>query len=182
MDESAVSVGKKASFLDFLLTISLIITVSLYLMLTAFSHDPLWFWPKFDILPKEIIIQCYGSELKLEESSSEAGEIAALVNKQISGDIRFDSLSLTTPTYEYYQNDPNVVTLELVYAEPVRIHIPNMYFTNITSLVIPLIGRYADSSIVFGLINGVPAGGSIHVASNQAIIDYLTSMRLCSKP
>jgi hypothetical protein len=178
----SVSAGKKASLLDFLLTIILAIAGFLYLIMAAYSHDPLWFWPKFSDMPAQIIIRCHGSERTLERNSKEAGEIAALTNDQISGDKRFDILNLTDPTYHYYETDPGVVTLELVYSDPVRIHFPNMFFTNITSLLIPLEGRYASSSIVFGLINGVPAGGSFHMKSNQAIIDYLDRSALCNKP
>jgi hypothetical protein len=179
--ESPVSAGKKASILNFLLTIGLAIVGFIYLMLAAYSQDPLWFWPKFNALPNQITVRCYGSELKLDGTSAQAQAIALLVNEQISGDKRFDPLNLTAPTYEYYQSDPGVATIELTYAAPVRIHLPNKYFTNITSLLIPLDGRYANSAIVFGLINGKPAGGSIHVTTNQPIIDYLAGSSLCSK-
>jgi hypothetical protein len=178
----SVSAGKKASLLDFFFTITLSIAGFLYLILAAYSHDPLWFWPKFSSLPAQIIIRCYGSERALDGNSKEGQEISALVNDQISGDKRFDPLSLSDQTYTYYQVDPGVVTLELVYAEPIRIHFPNMFFTNITSLLIPLDGRYANSSTVFGLIDGVPAGGSFHTKSNQAIVDYLDRAALCMKP
>jgi hypothetical protein len=118
----------------------------------------------------------------MDGTSFEAEKIVPLVNEQLSGDKRFDPLNLTPQTYEYYQNDPKAVSLYLVYAEPVRIHLPNMYFTNITALLIPLDGRYASTSIVFGLMKDVPAGGSIHVTTNQPIIDYLASSGLCPIP
>jgi hypothetical protein len=177
----SISAGKKASLLDFLLTIILTTAGGLYLIMAAYSHDPLWFWPKFSDVPAQIIVRCYGSERTLEGNSKDGEEITRLVNDQISGDKRFDPLSLTDPTYDYYQSDPDVMTLELVYSYPVRVHFPNMFFTNITSFLIPLDGRYASSSIVFGLINGVPAGGSFHVKSNQSIIDYLDRTALCNK-
>jgi len=182
MSDLSVSAGKKASLLDFLLTITLAIAGFLYLILAGYSHDPLWFWPKFNHFPAQIIIRCYGYEQTLDGNSLAAQGITTLVNDQISGDKRFDPLSLTDQTYDYYQNDPGIVVLELVYAEPVRIHFPNMFFTNITSLIIPLDGRYASSSTIFGLINGIPAGGSFHIASNQPIIEYLHNSALCIKP
>jgi hypothetical protein len=180
--DSSVTMGKKASILDFLLTVTIVLIGSLYLTIASYSRDLLWFWPKFEVMPAQVIIQCYGSKQILEGNSQEAEEITTLVNDQISGDKRFDPLSLTIPTYEYYQNNPDVVILELVYSSPVRIHLPNMFFTNITSLIIPLEGRYASSFIIFGLIDGVPAGGSFHINSNQAIMDYLDHSALCSKP
>jgi hypothetical protein len=182
MSVLSVSAGKKASLLDFFLTIALAIGGFLYLILSAYSHDPLWFWPKFNAFPAQIIVRCYGNERTLDGSSYEVQRISALVNDQISGSKRFDPLSLSDQTYAYYQTDPDVVTLELVYAEPIRIHFPNMFFSNITSLLIPLDGRYASSSIVFGLIYGIPSGGSFHMTSNQAIIDYLDRSILCKKP
>jgi hypothetical protein len=181
VSDLSVSAGKKASLLDFLLTILLTMAGFLYLVLAGYSRDPLWFWPKFNALPAQIIVQCYGNERTLEGNSKEGQEITVLVNEQVSGDKRFDPLSLSDQTFDYYQNDPGVVTLELVYVEPVRIHFPNMFFRNVTSLLIPLDGRYASSSTVFGLIDGVPAGGSFHTTSNQAIIDYLNRSALCIK-
>jgi len=182
MADLSVSAGKKASILDFLLTIALVIIGSLYLVVAAYSGDLKWFWPKFNSMPSQVVVLCHGHETRLEGSSVEAQALALLVNGQISGDKRFDSLNLTPPTYDYYRTDPAVVTLELVYAQPVRIHLPNMFFTNITSLLIPLEGRYADSAIIFGLIDGVPAGGSLHVQSNQPVMDHLASSGLCAIP
>jgi hypothetical protein len=179
---SSVSAGKKVSILDFLLTIGLVIIVFIYLMLAAYSRDLLWFWPKFDEMPIQVLVRCQGQEHKLEGTSAEAQVIAWMLNEQISGDKRFDTLNLTTPTYEYYLTDPGVVTLELLYSEPVRIHLPNIYFSNISSLLVPLEGRYANTKIVFGLINGVPAGGSFHVNSTQKIVDYIAKSGLCTVP
>lgn len=182
MADLSVSAGKKASILDFLLTIALVIVGSLYLVVAAYSGDLKWFWPKFNSMPSQVVVLCHGNVTRLEGTSHEAQALALLVNGQISGDKRFDPLNLTPATYAYYRGDPAVVTLELVYASPVRIHLPNRYFTNITSLLIPLQGRYADSSILFGLIDGVPAGGSLHLNSNQPVIDHLAGLGLCAIP
>ena len=182
MYDSSASAGKKASLLNFLLTILLVVAGSLYLVLAAYSRDLLWFWPKFSAQPMQIILSCYGQKSIVEGTSEEALALRTLVNGQISGKKRFDPLNLTESTQAYYRNDPGVVTMEVVYSEPIRIHLPNMFFTNITSILIPLDGRYAHSAIVFGLIDGIPAGGSLHVGSNQPIIDYLTRAGLCFKP
>jgi len=179
MYDPSISPGKTASLLNFLLMVALVIMGFLYLVVAGYSHDIAWFWPRFDHMPNQVIIRCYGRELQLEGTSAEAEAIALLVNAQISGDKRFDPMNLTAPTYDYYRSDPGVVTLILAYAEPIRIHLPSMYFTNITSLLIPLDGRHASSSIIFGLINGIPAGGSIHVKTNQPLIDYLAASALC---
>jgi hypothetical protein len=182
MVDSSVSAGKKVSILDFLLTIGLAIVVFIYLMLAAYSRDLLWFWPKFDEMPVLVLVRCQGQEHRLEGTSAEAQVIAWMLNEQLSGNKRFDNLNLSAPTYEYYQTDQGVITLELLYSEPVRIHLPNMYFSNITSLLVPVEGRYANNKIVFGLINGVPAGGSIHVNSTQKIVDYFAKSGLCTVP
>jgi hypothetical protein len=182
MADLSISAGKKASILDFLLTIALVIVGSVYLVVAAFSGDLKWFWPKFNSMPSQVVVLCHGHETRLEGTSLEAEALALLMNGQLSGDKRFDPLNLTPSTYAYYRSDPAVVTLELVYAAPVRIHLPNKYFTNITSLLIPLQGRYANSSILFGLIDGVPAGGSLHLTSIQPVIDRLASTGLCIIP
>ena len=179
MSESAVSAGKQASLFSFVLTIGLVVAGSMYLLKTAYSRDPLWFWPTFESMPSQVMIHCHGNKILLEGSSIEAINIASMVNQQLSGKKQFDPLSLSTATHDYYKTEADVVSLELIYSEPVRVHLPTMYFTNITSLLIPLQGRYADTNIVFGLIDGHPAGGSIHINSNQAMINYLDESELC---
>lgn len=180
MTESPVSSGKQASLVGFLITIVLVVAGFIYLLKTMYSRDPLWFWPTFDSMPYQVEIQCHGHRILLDGTSDQAINIAILVNQQLSGRKPFDPLTLSDATYVYYQTEPEVVTLELIYDRPVRVHMPTMHFTNITSLFIPLQGRYADSSIIFGMIEGHPAGGSIHIKTFQAVVDYLSESELCA--
>jgi hypothetical protein len=179
MNDMPESAGKKASLLNFLLTISIVVAGFVYVMKAAYSSDPLYFLSSFDSIPSQIELRCHGKTTYLEGSSAEAATITSLVNEQLSDEKRFDPLNLTDATYKYYRTDPDVVTLELIYAEPVRVHLPNMFFKDITSLLIPLEGRYAKSAIVFGLINEHPAGGSLHMNTNRPILDALASSGLC---
>jgi hypothetical protein len=180
MDYSEVSAGKHVSLWGFLLTIVLVVAGAVYLLKAAYSRDPLWFWSGFEATPSQVVIRCRDDRtIILGSASPDTGRIASLVNQQLSGEKRFDPMSLSDATFAYYQDDPGVVTLELIYAEPVRVHLPNMYFTNITSFLIPLEGRYADTAIIFGLIDDRPAGGALHVKTNQPIVDYLADAALC---
>jgi hypothetical protein len=179
MKYSEVSAGKHVSLWGFLLTIVLVVAGAVYTLKAAYSRDPLWFWSGFEAMPSQVVIRCHDRTVILGSASPDTGGIAALVNQQLSGRKRFDPMSLSDATFAYYQTDPGVVTLELIYAEPVRVHLPNMYFTNITSFLIPLEGRYADTAILFGLIDGRPAGGALHVETNQPIVDYLAGATLC---
>ena len=176
------SPGKKVSILNFLITIVLVALLFYYVSMAAMTGDALWFWPLFEEMPSQVVIHCYGQEKSLEGTSEDATAIASLLNEQISGDKRWDELNLTDPTHEYYMTDAEIMVLELFYAEPIRIHLPNRFFSGIDSLLVPLDGRYADTSIIFGLIDGRPAGSSFHVGTNQPLIDYLAQEGLCSKP
>jgi hypothetical protein len=174
--------GTGASILDFFFTLVLVLSGTTYLVISASARDLMWFLPKFEARPSRIEIHCYGSLIVLDGYSSLAQEIAVRLNEQVSGDRRFDSMNLSPATHAYYRNDPTVLVLELFYSGKVRIHLPNMFFNGVTSLLVPLDGRYASSAIIFGLKDQVPVGGSFHVSSNQAIKDLLAERNLCRTP
>jgi hypothetical protein len=179
MEQSQVSAGKHVSLWGFLVTIALVMVGFVYLLKTAYARDPLWFWPVFEEKPTQVVVKCHGDIIILGSSVPDTQNIASLVNQQLSRKKRFDPLNLTDPTFVYYQTDPSVVTLELIYPNPVRIHQASMYFSNITSIMIPLEGRYANSATIFGLIDNHPTGGALHMQTNQPLVDYLSKTGLC---
>lgn len=175
------STGRNASLLNFLVTIVLAILSFIYISLTAYTKDALWFYPLFDAQPSAAVIRCYGEQIVLAENSDHLAAIADLVNKQISGDKRWDELNLTDATYLDYQTSRNVMILELYYDEPQRIHSTSPFFSGFDSLLIPLDGRFASTNIMFSLIRGKPAGGSFHVETFAPLREYITNNAICLK-
>jgi hypothetical protein len=179
---SQVSAGRQVSVIGFLMTIGLVVFAFIYLFKAAYARDLLWFWPVFDARPVQVEISCRGERILLMGDSALASELTLLVNEQLSARKRFDPLSLSTASMDYFRADPGVVTLEFIYGDPVRVHLPTMYFTGITSLLIPLQGRYASTDVVFGLINDRVSGGSIHVGTIQPLRQAVNASGLCPLP
>lgn len=175
------SAGRSASVLNFLVTIILAIVAFIYLSLTVYTKDALWFYPAFNAQPAFGFVQCYGNQVLLEEGSAHLAAIAALVNEQVSGDKRWDELNLTDETHEYYRTSDLVMVLELHYDEPQRIHSFSPFFSNFNALLIPLDGRHAEKNIMFSLIQDNPSGGSFHLATFAAVVSYIENNDLCKR-
>lgn len=180
--QSDISKAKSASLLEFLITIVLAVALFIYLSIAIYTKDLLWFWPVFNSQPVYALIRCYGEEVYLEGNSSDLTAIAVMVNEQLSGEKRWDVLNLTDQTHEEYQSGSRMMILELFYDEPQRLHASSLFFSGFDSILIPLDGRHADTSIVFALIEGRPSGGSFHVKSFQHVIEYLAQQNICTKP
>ena len=108
--------------------------------------------------------------------------LTQLVNQQISGDKRWDVLNLSDQSYSDYQTSKIFMTLTLLYDAPQRIHSQSPFFSNFDSLLIPLVGRNADTNILFSLIRNKPSGGSFYVESFEAVRTYIEENNLCTKP
>jgi hypothetical protein len=180
--QNEIGKGKQASVLEFLLMISLAIAFLVYFSLAAYTKDFLWVWPTYNSQPVSALIRCYGDEVHLERNSPYLLAIADLVNEQLSGPKGWDELNLTDQTHGEYQSNAQMMILELFYDEPQRLHSSSPFFSNYDSMLIPLDGRYADTSIVFALINGIPSGGSFHVQDFQPVVEYLARQQICVKP
>lgn len=175
------SAGRSASILNFLVTIFLAIIAFIYLSLTAYTKDALWFYPMFDAQPALGLVRCYGEEVVLEDGSEHLTAITALVNEQISGDKRWDELNLTDETFQYFQTSDLMMLLELRYDEPQRIHSFSPFFSNFDTLLIPLDGRHSEKVILFNLVNGKPSGGSFHLETFEPLVSYIESNDLCKR-
>lgn len=175
------SSGKTASVLNFLATIIFAVLFLIYFSIMAYTKDALWFYPIFDAQPSAGLIRCYGEEITLTQGSEELSMITTLVNEQISGDKRWDELNLSDPTYKDYQNNNNIFTLELYYAEPQRIHSVSPFFSNFQTLLIPLDARHSDTNILFNIVKDKPGGGSFHVTTFAPVIEYIESASLCKR-
>lgn len=176
---SSQSSGRNASVLNFIITIVLAVSFFVYISLTAYTKDAMWFYPVFNGAPTFGIIRCYGEEAPLKQDSAHLQTIAGLVNGQISGDKRWDELNLTNETYLDYQTNKNMMILELYYDEPQRVHSQSPFFSGFDTLLIPLDGRHSNTNILFNLVRGRPGGGSFHVETFAPVISYIGSNDLC---
>lgn len=181
MDHSYSSAGRNASVLNFVITIFLAVTGFIYLSLAAYTKDALWFYPVFNAQPSVGVIRCYGEQITLREGEAHLTAIAELVNKQISGNKRWDELNLRDETYMDYQTSSSMMVLELYYDKPQRIHSTSPFFSGFDTLLIPLDGRYASMNVMFSLIRGKPAGGSFHVESFEPVREYIKNNAICVK-
>lgn len=175
------SAGRSVSVLNFLITIALAILGFVYISLAAYTKDALWFYPLFDVQPSAGVIRCYGEQITLQENSEHLAAIAGMVNQQISGNKRWDELSLTDATHLDYQTGTDAMILELFYDEPQRIHSTSPFFSGFDSLLIPLDGRHAAANTIFSLVRGKPSGGSFHVETFEPLREYLQAHDICVK-
>jgi hypothetical protein len=170
------------SLLKLLGLIILFLVPLIYGIIALNTGDLLWASPVFAANPEAIVIHCFGQDVRLEPVSQEFAEVNSLVNQTLTGRKRWDSLSLSAATYEDYQSHPNMMVLELFYAESFRVHSPYKFFSNIDTIIIPLEGRHAQTNAVFGMRQDFPAAGSFHVKSTAPLVEYLASQGVCRQP
>ena len=174
-----VGTRKSPSVLSLLLIVVIILVGIAYLMISFSTGDFMWWNPKFTEKPAAVVVHCYGDSLNISPGSYHFGALTEVVNDSLSGRKRWDSLSLSEETYQDYQVDPSMLTVEIFYAEPIRVHSNYKFFSSVDNLIIPIDGRHANFNTVFGQNQGVPAGGSLHVESTQTIGEYLKNQEIC---
>jgi hypothetical protein len=80
-----------------------------------------------------------------------------------------------------YQSHPQMMVVELTYSEPILVHSRYKFFSNVNRIIIPLVGRHAQSNSIFGRRNDYPAAGSFHVNNMAPVKEYLTENALCEE-
>jgi hypothetical protein len=160
----------------------LVIAPLIYLIIALNTGDLLWASPVFDAQPNSIYIHCFGSDVSLQPGSPEFTGLTNIVNEALSGRKRWDSLSLSEQTYQDYQDHPDMMVLELLYAQPLRVHSAYKFFSKVDTVIIPLEGRHAQTNAVFGRWQTRPAAGSFHIGSTTPLVEYLATQGLCRRP
>jgi hypothetical protein len=163
-------------------TAVIILVPLIYLIIALNTGDLLWISPIFNYQPQTITVNCFGETLFLESNSTEFESVVVLVNDSLTGRKRWDPLSLSDATYQDYQSHPQMMVVELTYPEPIRVHSRYKFFSNIDRIIIPLVGRHAQTKAVFGRLAQYPAAGSFHVDDLSAIKEYLADNNLCVEP
>ena len=157
----------------------LFIVAMIYLTTTFGSRDPLWFWSKFDEQPAVIVAHCGGRAMVLQPGNAVFADFVTEFNRLISSTKRWDSLSLSEETENDYATNAAWVMVELKYSPPIRVHSQYPYFTNTDKLIVPLVGRHADSAAVFSKIKAVAESGAFHLPSNETLLRILTDGGVC---
>lgn len=170
----------KPSVLNLIIIVVVILVVVSYTMISLATGDFFWFNPKFSETPNALVVNCYGENISIDPGSYNFSGLTKVINDSLSGKKRWDSLSLSEATYQDYQTHPSMMTVELIYNDPIRVHSSYKFFSNVTNIVIPLEGRHASTNAVFGLNQGVPAAGSLHIENKEPIGGYLTNMEICT--
>ena len=170
------------SFLKMIGMAILMIVPLVYLIIALNTGDLLWASPVFDAQPQAIVIHCFGQDVVVEPGSEHFTALTERVNESLSGRKRWDSLSLSDETYQDYQDHPDMMVLEVTYPAVLRVHSPYKFFSNVDRIIIPLVGRHAQTNAVFGRWLENPAAGSFHVRSTAPLVEYLSSQGLCKQP
>jgi len=174
-----IGTRKSPSILSLILIVVIFLIIIGYLVISFGTGDFLWWNPKFSENPSAVVLHCYGQTININPGSYHFGALTDIVNESLSGRKRWDSLSLSEETYQEYQSNPNSMTIELFYNEPIRVHSNYKFFSSVDNIIIPLDGRHASYNTIFGQNQGVPVGGSLHIESIQPIGDYLKNQDLC---
>lgn len=120
--------------------------------------------------------------MSIPAGSDHFSSLVEIVNQTLSGRKRWDSLTMSAETYREYQTDPDMMVVELAYPAPIRVHSRYKYFSNVDKIIIPLVGRHAQTNAVFGRRFDLPAAGSFHVKTTAPILEYLVENGLCTPP
>lgn len=154
----------------------------LYLSLAIYTSDLIWFWPVFAEQPSQIVLRCYGQDIEVQRQSVNFNDLTNILNEQLSGDKRWEELPLTDVTYQDYLDSQDMVVVRFFYPEPVRIHSHSIFYSKIDQLLVPLVGRHANTQVVFGLTGDKATGGSLHVKTVQPLLEYIHRAGLCLPP
>ena len=88
-------------------------------------------------------------------------------------------MGLSEETVEEFREGKAQLTVELYYLPNVRIHSQYRYLNQLDTIMIPLDGRHAYRSLVFGLTNAVPAAGALNYDNNEMIANTLAANNIC---
>jgi hypothetical protein len=175
--------ARQPSVWGMLRTTLLFIIITVYAVISLNTRDLLWFWPKFENQPTSILVHCYGEDVEITTASQNFAPLTEVINRTLSGEKRWDPLSLSQVTYDEYRTSPSVLTMEVFFPESVRVHTQTTYFSNVDILVIPLDARHSTYNTLFGRTeDGKTAAGSLHVDSLDELCAYLYTHAICYPP
>ncbi len=145
------------------------------------TDDILWFWPIFNQAPVQIEVNCYGKNRQVEPGTNAFTVVTDAVNSSLTGVKRWDETTMSRATYQEYQTSSAVMVLMLHYDPPAIVHSQYAFMKSVNWLVIPLVGRHADTYPVFGIEGNYIDPGSYHINSTGKILTALQDQGVCTK-
>ena len=176
-----LNIGSRSnpSVLNLVLIVIVIIAVVNYVLISLDKEDWVWFSNRFAETPNAVIVHCYGKTIHLDRGSNHFSALVEIMNETMSGQKRYDSLSMSPETYQDYQQSPGMVTIEFFYPAALRVHNGNKNYSGVDNLVVPLEGFDAQTYVIFGRNQGGPAAGSLQVYSTERLKEYLRNQKIC---
>lgn len=150
-----------------------------FLVMAIGTRDLLWFWPSFDAQPDAIIVRCYGETLEVDPESTAFQELVDALSQGLWGMKQWTDLSLSYSTLQLYRYREETLMLEFIYDSPIRIHSHYRFFGNVDTLIVPLIGRHAQTYPIFGMRRGKPSAGSLHLETSDPLLEIVSERGLC---
>lgn len=170
---------KDPSIRNLVIIVIVVLILIVYAIIAFTTGDLLWFSTTFRETPYAVVLHCRGETLDIDQGSFHFSRLTRIMNDSMSGRKRWDSLTMSTETYQDYQTNPQMVVVEFFYREPVRVHSTYSYYSNVDNFVVPIEGRHAQANVVFGQNNGIPTGGALYIESIDEFKVYLQNMDLC---
>ncbi len=161
------------------LVTALIVVAAIYFTTTLSSRDPLWFWAEFDDQPTVLLARCGGREVVLAPGDAAFEEFVSEFNRLLSTNKRWDELALSEITETEYRTNSDWAVVEMTYSPPIRIHSQYPFFNVTDKLIVPLVGRHADTAPVFGQVGNLPDSGAFHLSSNETLLRILIDDGVC---
>jgi hypothetical protein len=155
--------------------------VIVFAVIAMNTGDLLWFWPVFNQVPVEITLNCYGTQVTVKPGQPAYQAVTDAVNSSLTGNKRWDDLSLSESTYQEYQTSSDVMVLKLQYDPPATIHSTYAFFKAVNWLIFPLDGRHSSANTVFGMEGKFISPGSYHVKDTALIVTTLKEQGVCTK-
>jgi hypothetical protein len=156
-----------------------VVILIFFVVMSVGTQDLLWFWPAFDAQPDAIIVRCYGDTLEVDPDSTAFQELVEALSQGLWGLKHWTDLSLSSSTLQRYRYWEDTFVLEFVYNSPIRIHSHYRYFSNVDTLIVPLVGRHAGTYPIFGLKQGSPSAGSLHLMTSDPLLEIVRERGIC---
>ena len=174
-------VGQRStpSMLRLLGVVVVAVILIFFLVMALGTQDLLWFWPAFDAQPDAIVIRCYGETLEVNTESTAFQELVESLSQGLWGMKQWTDLSLSYSTLQLYRYEEDTLVVEFMYNSPIRIHSHYRYFSNVDTLLVPLVGRHAGTYPIFGMRRGSPLAGSLHIETSDPLLDIVSESGLC---
>lgn len=170
---------KQPSVTNLAVVLVLFIALAFYGFMAVSLGDALWFTTDFTAQPSGITVYCYGDAQPIDQEAAAFEDINALLSQSLSGYKFWGQTSMSDTTYVDYVEGSNSVVIEVSYPESVRVPSLYKFFSAIDTLVIPLEGRHADKSPVFGRNMGNTTAGALFIESNEPLKTYISNNDIC---